>query len=327
MTDGLTGVTAQPKGPGRRTWPAVEYLGLVAALVLLTLAFGVATRHFLTPTTLRTIANQVPAGLLLATGMTLVLVAGGIDLSVGSVLGLCGVLLGFGLERGWPLPLAVSAAVAAGGCAGLVNGWLTVRWALPSFIVTLGMLEAARGAAYMLSDSRTLYVGSALDGVVGHAILGVQLPFFAAIVAVVVAQVVLLRTVYGRHLVAVGTNEEAVRLAGVDPAPVKIRVFLLSGLAAGVAAVFNTARLSAADPNAGTGAELQAIAAAVIGGTSLVGGRGSAVATALGVIIMVVLGAGLAQVGVQEATKRIVTGAVIVAAALLDYYRRRTRAA
>jgi ribose transport system permease protein len=327
MNDGLTGGAGQARQRTRRAWPAAEYLGLVVALVLLTLAFGLATRHFLTPTTLRTIANQVPAGLLLATGMTLVLVAGGIDLSVGSVLGLCGVLLGFALDRGWPLPLAVSAAVAAGGCAGLVNGWLTVRWALPSFIVTLGMLEAARGAAYMVSDSRTLYVGSKLDGLVNHSVLGVHLPFFAAIMAVVVAQVVLVRTVYGRHLVAVGTNEEAVRLAGVDPAPVKMRVFVLSGLAAGVAAVFNTARLAAADPNAGTGAELQAIAAAVIGGTSLIGGRGSAVASALGVIIMVVLGAGLAQIGVQEPTKRIVTGIVIVAAALLDYYRRRTRAA
>ncbi len=327
MTEGLSGVTGPPARPARRTWPAIEYLGLVAVVVLLTLAFGVATRHFLTPTTARTIANQVPAGLLLATGTTLVLVAGGIDLSVGSVLGLCGVLLGFAVDRGWPVPLAVTAVVAAGGCAGFVNGWLTVRWALPSFIVTLGMLEASRGAAYMVSDSRTLYVGAALDGFVGHSILGVQMPFFAAIVAVLAAQVVLRRTVYGRHLVAVGTNEEAVRLAGVDPGPVKIRIFVVSGLAAGAAAVFNTARLAAADPNAGTGAELQAIAAAVIGGTSLMGGRGSAVASALGVIIMVVLGAGLAQVGAQEPTKRVVTGAVIVAAALLDYYRRRTRAA
>jgi ribose transport system permease protein len=302
----------------------VEYLGLVVALVLLVLVFGMSTRHFLTPTTLRTIANQVPAGLLLATGMTLVLVAGGIDLSVGSVLGLCGVVLGLALASGWPVPLGVAAAIGTGGAAGFVSGWLTVRWALPSFIVTLGMLEAARGAAYMASDSRTVYIGSALDGVTGLSIAGVSLPFFVAILAVAAAQIVILRTVFGRYLVAIGTNEDAVRLAGVDPAPVKIRVFALSGLAAGCAAVFNTARLGAADPNAGTGAELQAIAAAVIGGTSLIGGRGSAAASALGVLIMAVLGTGLAQVGAQEPTKRVVTGTVIVGAALLDYYRRRT---
>jgi ribose transport system permease protein len=286
-----------------------------------------ATRHFLTATTLRTIANQVPAAILVATGMTLVLVAGGIDLSVGSVLGLGGVVLGLALGNGWPLPLAVAAAIGVGGVAGLVNGWLTVRWALPPFIVTLGMLEAARGAAYMASGSRTIYVGSGLEQLAMFSVLGVQLPFFVAILVVLAAQVVLTRTVFGRYLVAIGTSEEAVRLAGVDPAPIKIRVFVLSGVAAGCAAVFNTARLAAADPNAGTGAELQAIAAAVIGGTSLLGGRGSAVASALGVLIMAVLGAGLAQVGAQEPTKRVVTGSVIVVAALLDYYRRRTGAA
>jgi ribose transport system permease protein len=320
-----TRASGQPPRRGPRRWPSGEYLGLAVVLVLLVLAFGLATRHFLTPTTLRTIANQVPAGLLLATGMTLVLVAGGIDLSVGSVLGLCGIVLGQALAHGWPLTLALAAAVGVGGLAGFLNGWLTVRWALPSFIVTLGVLEVARGAAYMASDSRTVYVGSALEGIAGHSVLGVRLPFFVAVLAVVAAHVVLLRTVFGRYLVAIGTNEEAVRLAGVDPAPVKIRVFVLSGLAAGLAAVFNTARLAAADPNAGTGAELQAIAAAVIGGTSLMGGRGSAVASGLGVLIMAVLGAGLAQVGAQEPTKRVVTGAVIVVAALLDYYRRRAR--
>jgi ribose transport system permease protein len=246
---------------------------------------------------------------------------------VGSVLGLCGVVLGLALGAGWPVPLAALAAVGTGGLAGLANGWLTVRWALPSFIVTLGMLEAARGATYLLSGSRTLYVGSGLDGLAAWTIAGVQAPFFVAVAVVLVAQVVLTRTVFGRYLVAIGTNEEAVRLAGVDAAPVKVRVFALSGLAAGLAAVFNTARLAAADPNAGTGAELQAIAAAVIGGTSLLGGRGSTIATALGVLILAVLGAGLAQVGAQEPTKRLVTGAVIVVAALLDYYRRRARAA
>ena len=314
-------------GRAPRRWPAGEYLGLVIALVLVAVAFGVATRHFLTPTTFRAIANQVPAALLLATGMTLVLVSGGIDLSVGSVLGMCGVVLGLAISAGWPPLLAAAAAVALGGVAGLVNGWLTVRWALPSFIVTLGMLEAARGGAYMLSESRTVYVGSGLDALGEWSIAGVQLPFLGAVIVAIAAQLLLTRTVFGRYLVAIGTTEEAVRLAGVDPGPIKVRVFVLSGLAAGLAAVFNTARLSAADPNAGTGAELQAIAAAVIGGTSLLGGRGSPVAAALGVLILAVLGAGLAQVGAQEPTKRVVTGAVIVVAALLDYYRRRTRPA
>ncbi len=153
------------------------------------------------------------------------------------------------------------------------------------------------------------------------ALFGWSLPFLLAVLLVLVGQFVLTRTVFGRYLVAIGTNEEAVRLSGIDPRPIKLAVFGVSGLLAGLAAVVHCARLSAADPNAGTGAELQAIAATVIGGTSLLGGRGSVVSTFFGVLIIEVLGAGLSQVGVQEPTKRIVTGLVIVVAVVLDHYR------
>jgi ribose transport system permease protein len=151
-------------------------------------------------------------------------------------------------------------------------------------------------------------------------------PFLGALALVVVGQVVLSRTVFGRYLVAIGTNEEAVRLSGIDTRPVKLAVFALSGLLAGAAGVVYTARLAAADPNAGIGFELSAIAAVVVGGTSLMGGRGSAVGSFLGVVVIAVLGSGLAQVGVEEPTKRFVTGLVIVAAVVADRYRHRTGA-
>jgi ribose transport system permease protein len=134
---------------------------------------------------------------------------------------------------------------------------------------------------------------------------------------------VLSRTVFGRYAAAIGTNEEAVRLAGIDPRPVKLAVFMLAGALAGIAGIVYTARLGAADPNAGIGFELQAIAAVVVGGTSLMGGRGSVVGSFLGVLIIAVLGSGLAQAGAQEPTKRLVTGAVIVAAVVGDALRRR----
>jgi ribose transport system permease protein len=296
----------------------------VLVLLLLVAGFAAATDHFFTLTTLRTVANQVPDILLVATGMTFVIIAGGIDLSVGSILALSGAVLGVALAE-WSLPLAVAiaAALATGALCGAVNGLLVTAWALPSFIVTLGMLEVARGGAYLVTASQTKYIGAVVEVVNTPVIAGLTVPFVLAIAVVIAGQFVLTRTVFGRHLIAVGANPQAAWLSGIDPRPIRFVTFLLAGLASAVAAVAQSARLAAADPNAGAGLELQAIAAVVIGGTSLMGGRGSVVTTMLGVLIIAVLGAGLAQVGVQEPTRRLVTGAVIIAASIVDYYRTR----
>jgi ribose transport system permease protein len=144
-----------------------------------------------------------------------------------------------------------------------------------------------------------------------------------ALAAAAGGQIVLSRTLFGRYVVAIGTNEEAVRLSGIDPRPIKWIVFALSGLLAGLASVVHTARLASADPNAGSGLELQAIAAVVIGGTSLMGGRGSVVRSLFGVVIIAVLGTGLAQMGAAEPVKRLITGCVIIAAVVIDRYRNR----
>jgi ribose transport system permease protein len=256
--------------------------------------------------------------------MTLVLIAGEIDLSVGSVLALSSAVLGVCLVRyQLPLSVAVAACLLVGLTAGLLNGLVVIRWKLPSFIVTLGMLEIARGGAYLVTSSQTQYIGPRIEAIAAAEVLGLSLPFFVALGVVALGQVALERTVFGRYLIAVGTNEEAVRLSGIDPRPVKLLVFMLSGLLSAVAAVIHCSRLSSADPNAGTGYELAAIAAVVIGGTSLMGGRGSVVSSFFGVLIISVLGSGLAQIGAQEPTKRLVTGCVIVAAVILDQIRER----
>jgi ribose transport system permease protein len=303
-----------------------EYLGMATALGLLVAVFGLTTENFFSATTFRTIANQIPASVLLATAMTFVLIIAEIDLSVGSVLGLCGAVTGVAMvEWKWPLGAALTATLATGVACGAFNGLVSIRWRLPSFIVTLGMLEMARGGAHLVTQSQTKYIGAPIGAFAETTVLGLSLPFLLAAVIVVVSHLVLTRTVFGRYMVAVGTNEEAVRLSGIDPRPIKLAVFMLTGLLVGLAAIVDTSRFQAAGPNGGTGFELQAIAAAVIGGTSLMGGRGSVLSTLFGVLIIAVLNSGLAATGVgaKEHAKRLITGAVIVAAAIVDHYRQR----
>ena len=303
-----------------------EYLGMTLVLACLVMAFGFTTKHFFTITNFRAIANQVPDAIVIATGMAFIVLIGGIDLSVGSVLALSSAVLGVCLVRFHvPLPLAIVACLLTGLLCGLTNGLIVIAWRLPSFIVTLGMLEIARGAAYLVTGSQTLYIGASIERISEASFYGLSVPFIFAVLVVIAGQIVLSRTIFGRYVIAIGTNEEAVRLSGINTRFLKVCVFALGGLLAGVGAVMQTSRLASADPNAGIGFELQAIAAVVIGGTSLMGGRGSIVNSFLGVLIIAVLGNGLAQAGAQEPVKRLVTGCVIIAAVILDYYRTRLR--
>ncbi|MBS1788656.1 MAG: ABC transporter permease [Acidobacteria bacterium] len=306
-------------------WRGVlQYAGLLAALLVLVVAFSLKTEHFLSLTTLRTISNQIPDAVLLATGMTLVMIVGGIDLSVGSVMAFSGAVLGVCITEGhWPLLPSILVCLLAGAACGLTNGLIIVRWNLPSFIVTLGMLEIVRGATYLVTHSQTIYIGASVERISAALLGGVSLPFACAIVAVIAGHVALTKMVWGRYATAIGANEIAVRYSGINPRPIKVSVFVLSGLLAACAAVLQCARLSSADPNAGAGAELQAIAACVIGGASLLGGRGSVINTFFGVLLIAVLETGLAQIGAQEPTRRLITGCVILAAVILDVYRSR----
>ncbi|MCX7048853.1 MAG: ABC transporter permease [Candidatus Sumerlaeota bacterium] len=301
-----------------------EDVGLALALAALVAVFSLMTDHFFTLTTFRVIANQIPDFIIVAAAVTFVLIIGGIDLSVGSVLALSAAVLGVAMVRWhWPLPLAALACLATGFLCGMANGLIATQWRLPSFIVTLGMLEAARGGAYLITHSQTQYIGSQVESISEGAAFGLSPPFFLAILIVAAGQIVLTRTIFGRYMLAIGANEEAVRLSGINPRPVKVAVFAISGLMAALAAIIQTSRLASVDPNAGAGFELQVIAAVVIGGTSLMGGRGSVVRSLIGVLVIAVLGSGLAQTGVQEPAKRLITGCVMVAAVILDYYRQR----
>ena len=299
-----------------------DYLGLILTLIFLIFIFSLLTKYFFTATTFITIANQIPSALLIATGITFVLIIAEIDLSVGSVFGLCGAVIGAGLTKWGINPIfSIFGGLITGLLCGLFNGFVSQKWKLPSFIVTLGMLEIARGGAHTVTNSQTLYVGESLNFVSETSIIGLSLPFFLSFLIVIISQLVLSRTVFGRYMIAIGTNEEAVRLSGINPHPIKLAVFIICGLLVSLAAVIDTARFHSANPNAGIGFELQAIAAAVIGGTSLMGGRGSTVRTFFGVLIIAVLNSGLSAIGLRDEIKRLITGAVIIIAVVIDYYR------
>ena len=296
---------------------------ILASLILLILFFGFSSENFFSVITLTTILNQLPALTFVTVGMTLVLIVAGIDLSVGSVMGFCAAVVGVAaVVWGLPLWIACLMGLGAGLVCGAVNGFLVAYFSLPSFIVTLGMLEMARGLGYLTTGSQTMYIGSEIQALaLPLPGLGVSAALISAIVLVIVAQFVLTRTVLGRYLVAIGTNEQAARMSGIDPRPYRLLVLAISGALAGIAGIFNAAYLGSADPNAGIGLELSAIAAAVIGGTSLMGGRGSVIGAFAGVLIIAVLQNGLAQIGVSEPTKRLITGAVIIVAVLIDRWR------
>ena len=316
---------ASPRRFGSGLAGLTDVLGMLAVLGILVLGFGLLSRHFWTWRTLQSMVNQVPDLMVVAVGMTLVVIGGGIDLSVGSVLALSGAVLGIAMaDWNWPLLPAVAACLAVGAACGLANGLVSVLWSIPSFIVTLGMLEIARGAAYLATDSQTKYIGPRIERVAQPMPgLGVSPAFLIAIGVVLAGQVLLTRTVWGRYVVAVGANEQAARFSGIATRRIKLMTFLSAGVLVAAGAVFQVARRSSADPNGGIGMELAAIAAVVIGGTSLMGGQGSVLRSFLGVLIIAVLQTGLAQVGATEPTKRLITGAVIVLAVVADVHRPR----
>jgi len=300
-----------------------EYVTLLSVLAGLCLVFGVSSKYFLTATTFSAISNQIPSLTVMAVGMTFVLLIGGLDLSVGSVMAFSGTLLAIALtDWHWPLLFAGLVSLGAGVVCGLISGSVVVFFRAPSFIVTLGMMELARGAAYLVADSRTKYIGSSIEVLGTHILGGISLATVLALALVGLGQYTLNRTIFGRYVIGIGSEEAAMHLSGIDVRASKVVVFVIAGLMSAVAAIFSSARLEAADPNAGAGIELQVIAAVVIGGTSPLGGRGSVAKTLLGVLIISVLEYGLAQIGATEPAKRFITGFVIVVAVILDLNRK-----
>jgi ribose transport system permease protein len=302
-----------------------DHLILIAVLAAMILLFGLLHDSFFSLATLGSVTNRIPALALVAAGMTLVMITGGIDLSVGSLIGLCGAAVGVMMaDWQWGLALALPASILLGSVIGGTTGTVSVKLRLPSFIVSLGMLEIARGLAFLATNSQTKYIGAPIESL-GAPMAGLVISpaFLISVLVVIAGQVMLSHMALGRHWIAIGANREAALISGVPVDRPRILAHALLGALTGLAAVFNCSRLGSADPNAGVGFELSAIAAVVVGGTSLMGGRGSVVKSFIGVLIIATLEAGLVQIGASEPMKRVVTGTVIVAAVLADTWRRK----
>jgi ribose transport system permease protein len=300
--------------------------GTLIGLLLLCLVLWILTPHFLTVSNLLNIVQQTSINAIVAAGMTFVIISGGIDLSVGSIVALSGVALGALLQDGQPAAVAIPAALAAGIGCGLVNGLLISFGRLPPFIVTLGMMSVARGAALVFTEGRPVSgFGDGFRWLATGSVGFVPAPVLVMLMVYAVAHLVLTRTTFGRYVYAIGGNEEATRLSGVAVRFHKTAVYGVAGLMSAVAAIVLTARLNSAQPIAGMMYELDAIAATVIGGTSLLGGEGSLGGTLIGALIMGVLRNGLNLLGVSSFLQQIVIGVVIVAAVLVDTTLKRHR--
>lgn len=309
--------------PGFRS--IAEQLAPLAGLAALCLLLTVATPHFLSVGNLLNVGRQATYDAILAAGMTFVILTAGIDLSVGALLGLTTVLFAaLHIRLGIPWQLNALLCLLVITALGLANGVAIARLRFPPFIMTLGMLNIATGAAFVLSGGRPVagfpdafkWFGTGL-------ILGVPVPILIVIISFLLCYVVLARTRFGRHVYAVGGNEEAARLSGVNVNTVKIAVYTISGLMAGLAGLVYTARLDSGTPNAGSGFELDAIAAVVIGGTSLFGGQGWIWGSLIGALIMAVLRNGLNLMNVDPLWQQVFIGVVIILAVGIDVLRKR----
>lgn len=305
---------------------SARQLGTLAGLLMLCLILWAATPHFLTLSNLLNVLEQTALNAVVAVGMTFVIISGGIDLSVGSVLAFAGVTLGLALESGVPAPVAVVLALAVGLSCGLANGVLITIGRLPPFIATLGMMSVARGGALMMAEGRPISgFSEGFRALATERILMVPAPVVITALMYAVAHFVLGRTVFGRATYAIGGNEEAARLSGVQVRFHKTTIYGVAGLMSAAAAVVLTARLNSAQPTAGIMYELDAIAATVIGGSSLLGGEGSLIGTLIGALIMGVLRNGLNLLNVSSFVQQVVIGVVIIGAVLVDMSLKRRR--
>ncbi len=294
-------------------------VGTLAGLLLLCALLSYLSPFFFTTSNLLNVMEQTSINAVIAVGMTFVILSAGIDLSVGSLVALSGVVMANRLQADWPLPAAISAGVFTSSLCGLLSGLLITRGKLPPFIATLGMMSVARGAALLFTDGRPISgFAEGLRWLSTGRILGVPLPIPLTILLYALASVFLNRTRFGRYVYAIGGNEEATRLSGVAVGFHKTVVYIVSGLTAGCASVLLTARLNSAQPIAGMNYELDAIAAVVIGGTSLTGGAGTLGGTLIGALTMGVLRNGLNLLGISSFLQQIVIGMVIIVAVLVD---------
>ncbi|MEH7549814.1 ribose ABC transporter membrane protein [Neobacillus bataviensis] len=296
--------------------------GTIIVLLALMMIISIMNPKFLTMYNILNIFRQVSINGLIAFGMTFVILTGGIDLSVGAILGLAGMLLGLMIAAGTPDIIAIPVVLIMGALLGWFNGALVSKLKLQAFIVTLATMTMFRGIIMIVSDGIPVMEVTAkapvLDFFSQGAVLGIPVPMIIFVLLLLILLVLLQNTVFGRRVYAIGGNEEVARLSSIPTNRIKTLVYVISGVMSALAGIILTSRLSSSQPTAGSGFELDAIAAVVIGGTSLAGGRGRLFGTFIGVLIIGVLNNGLNIIGVSAFYQQFIKGLVILLAVILD---------
>jgi len=312
---------------------AMQTVLAFGGLIVLFVVFSLASPNFFQFSNIVGILLATAVNGVLALGATFIIITAGIDLSVGTVMTLSAVMTGvFITYWGMPVPIGVLAGLGTGALAGLINGTVVARMRIPPFVATLGMLYVAKGLALVISGLKPIYFNDtpaftqlAMGSVLGAIIPGFDIPNAVLVLfgAAIVAHLILTKTLLGRYTFAMGSNEEATRLSGVNVTFWKTSVYALAGMFSGLAGVLIAARLNSAQPALGAGYELDAIAAVVIGGTSLSGGEGTILGTIIGAFVISTLTNGLRILSVPQEWQIVITGGIVILAVYLDILRRR----
>jgi ribose transport system permease protein len=315
----------------------LQNYGIIIIFILICIVFAIWTKGLLlAPDNIVNVLRQISINAIIATGMTFVIITGGIDLSVGSLVALVGVFTAQILVKGASLPpflaiiIASLGGVALGGAVGVFNSLTITRFRVPPFISTLAMMTAASGVAFLICNGRPVWNLPLQFNLIGRGyimenLLGPWFPVPVLIMAIVmiIAHIILARTPVGRYIYAIGGNEEATRLSGINIRAVKMFVYAFCGMTAALGGVILTSRLASGQPNSGLSYELYAIAATVVGGTSLAGGEGTILGTLFGALIIGVLSNGMNLAGVESYSQKVILGIIILGAVMLDQTRKK----
>ncbi|MGG6312684.1 ABC transporter permease [Paenibacillus macerans] len=307
---------------------ATQKILAFASLILLVVVFSLSSENFFRFDNLIGIMLSTAVIGVLALGSTFVIITGGIDLSVGTVMTFAAVMVGV-IVSFWnlPVPLGILGGIAAGALCGFISGWLVARMGIPPFIATLGMMMVTKGLSLVVSGTKPIYFNDTpgFSKIAMATLFGIPSAVFIFFGLAIVASIILSKTLIGRYNFAIGSNEEATRLSGVNVTFWKMIIYVITGAFAGIAGIMMASRLSSAQPSLGSGYELEAIAAVVIGGTSLSGGQGSILGTVIGALIMSVLTNGLRILSVPQEWQTVIVGAVVILAVYADILRRRKK--
>lgn len=304
-----------------------QIMGIVVIIILMVVTLGFLTPYFFTATNLNNILLQTAINIVIGVGETFVILTGGIDLGVGSVVALSAVIMGSSLKTSLFIPIAILIGILIGALSGAFNGILVSKAKIPAFIVTLGMMSIARGLALLYTGGRSIYTfPKSFRWVFGNGKIGlIPMPAIIAGIVVLVAYFILHHTKFGRYVYAIGGNYEAAKLSGIKVKKTLLFVYMIAGITYSIGAAILIGRLNSAQPIGGTGYELDAIAAVVIGGTSLSGGAGTVLGTVLGALVMGILRNGLNLLNVSSYLQQVFIGSVIILAVLVDQLRKRKK--